>query len=197
MAGERFDEMYAEGAPPWDIGRPQPAVAELIDRGWLRGPLLDVGCGTGENALYAAARGLEVVGVDASPRAIAQARAKAKARGLAVRFAVHDAFGLDALRKRFEGAIDSGLFHTFSDDERPGYVQSLAAALLPGAHLCLLCFSEREPDWGGPRRVTQEEIHAAFGPPFVVELIEPARFANRESEEGAHAWRALIARSNP
>src|SRR5919197_5557296 len=90
---EGFDALYA-GAPPWDIGRPQPAFLELADAGALQGRVLDVGCGTGEHALMAAARGLDATGIDAAPSAIAIAQAKARERGLSARFLVWDALDL-------------------------------------------------------------------------------------------------------
>ena len=65
----RFDLMY-ESTPPWEIGRPQSAVIELWRAGQLAGRLLDVGCGTGENALLSAGNGGQVLGVDGAPRAI-------------------------------------------------------------------------------------------------------------------------------
>ena len=61
--------MYA-GVPPWDIGRAQPEVVRIADAGGFGGAVIDVGCGTGENALELSARGLAVVGADAAPRAI-------------------------------------------------------------------------------------------------------------------------------
>jgi SAM-dependent methyltransferase len=73
-----WDAVYAADAPaPWDIGRPQPAFVRLADRGLLCGRVLDVGCGTGEHTLLAAARGADAVGIDISPRAIERARGKA------------------------------------------------------------------------------------------------------------------------
>ena len=71
-----FDAAY-EGTPPWEIGRPQPALVELVDAGLVTGPVLDVGCGTGELALLVASRGSDATGVDTSPRAIGIARQKA------------------------------------------------------------------------------------------------------------------------
>ena len=74
----RWDSAYEAGSrPPWDIGRPQPAFVRLADGGLLRGRVLDAGCGSGEHALLAAARGADVVGVDVSPRAIARALTQA------------------------------------------------------------------------------------------------------------------------
>ncbi len=82
-----WDAVYeASTPPPWDIGRPQPTFVRLADSGLLCGRVLDVGCGTGEHALLAAACGADVVGVDVSPRAINQARGKAAERGVTARF---------------------------------------------------------------------------------------------------------------
>jgi SAM-dependent methyltransferase len=78
-----FDGAYKD-TPPWDIGRPQAEIVRLAQQGAIKGRVLDVGCGTGENALYLAEQGLEVWGVDGAPQAIEQARAKATERGLSV-----------------------------------------------------------------------------------------------------------------
>ena len=174
MSASRFAEAYRQ-TPPWDIGRPQPVFARIAASGDVRGPLLDVGCGTGENGLAFAAAGFEVVGVDAVDAAVAAARAKAQARGLAAEFLVHDALALGELGRRFGTVVDSGLFHTFDDEERRRYVASLAAATAPGARVHVLCFSEREHAEGGPRRVTQAELRVALDPPpFRVLEIESA-----------------------
>ncbi|MEE9181347.1 MAG: class I SAM-dependent methyltransferase [candidate division NC10 bacterium] len=91
--------------------------------------VLDIGCGTGENALYLAQQGHEGWGVDASSRAIAKARAKSRRRGIPVTFRVADALNLDRLGRTFETGFDSGLFHSFSDPERVRFVDSIAGAL--------------------------------------------------------------------
>jgi SAM-dependent methyltransferase len=174
MSASRFAEAYRQ-TPPWDIGRPQPAFACIAASGVVRGPVLDAGCGTGENGLAFAAAGFEVVGVDAVNAAVATARAKAEARGLAAEFLVHDALALGELGRRFGAVVDCGLFHTFDDGERRLYVASLAAVTAPGARVHVLCFSEHEHSEGGPRRVTQAELNEAFDrPPFRVRRIEPA-----------------------
>jgi SAM-dependent methyltransferase len=194
MTTDHFHEAYA-GIPPWDIDGAQPAIAALADGGQIVGLVLDVGCGTGENALFLAGRGFEVVGVDAVPAAIAAARRKAAARGLTARFLVHDALALDGLERRFGTVIDSGLFHTFEDEERPRFAASLADVLLPGGRYIMLCFSELELRKGGPRRVTQGEIREVFDkPPFLVRSIAPAEMATRLDGEGRQAWLALIER---
>src|SRR5712691_9515457 len=141
--------------PPWDVGRPQPTFIELVRAGELsKGGVLDVGCGTGENALYLAGNGFSVIGVDLSNRAIAVARAKAAERKLKVEFQVGNALSLDFKDGAFDNVTDSGLFHTFPDNERPIYAREIARVLVTSGRYFMLCFSEKEPtDWGGPRRI--------------------------------------------
>ena len=193
-----WDEAYSRDAPPpWDIGRPQPVFARLAERGQLAGQVLDAGCGTGENTLLAAARGATAVGVDLSARAIAQARVKAAERGLTARFETGDVLRLDDLGLTFEVIIDSGVFHVFDDEDRVRYVTSLASVLRPGGHCYLMCFSDRQPGEFGPRRVSQDELRAAFSDGWSVASIEAEAFELNQAGFGtpsAQAWLAVIQR---
>lgn len=189
-----FDDAYT-GTPPWEIGRPQPSIVAALAATPPGGALLDVGCGTGENALHAAGLGFRVLGVDVAARAVEQAIRTAAERGSAARFRVHDALRLAELDRTFDVAIDSGCFHALSDDDQERYVAGLHAVLRPGGVLHLLTFSEHEPEWGGPRRLRREQIAARFREGFTIEAIEPARYDNRRSEGGAaRAWLARIRR---
>jgi SAM-dependent methyltransferase len=188
-----FDMAY-RGTPPWEIGRPQPAMAELADTGAFRGQVLDVGCGTGEHALLAAGLGLPATGIDSSPTAIEIARRKAAERNLPVRFEVHDALDLMALGERFDTVIDSALFHVFSDDERVRYAGSLRQVIQPGGRYFMLCFSDRQPPGSGPRRVSREEIEATFADGWRIDAIEPATLEVRIDPAGVRAWRTSITR---
>lgn len=184
-----YDELY-EGTPPWEIERPQRALVERADL--VKGHVLDLGCGTGENAMFFAERGCEVIGVDSARAAVASAMRKAQARDLAVDFLMHDALSVSALARTFDVVIDSGFFHQLTDDGRRIYREELSYVLKTGGTALILAFSEHEPDWGGPRRVTQREIRETFDAPFFVESIEEARFETNLSEEGARAWLARI-----
>ena len=108
MTGKPWDASYADGPAPWDIGRPQPAIVRLAAQGGFAGTVLDVGCGTGDNALHLAALGLSVLGVDVAETALAIARQKADDRGLQVEFIAADAFHLDRLGRRFDSVLDAG-----------------------------------------------------------------------------------------
>ncbi|MCB9851565.1 MAG: class I SAM-dependent methyltransferase [Phycisphaerales bacterium] len=186
-----FRAAYAK-TPPWEIGRPQRAIIEAAERGAIVGDVLDAGCGTGENALCLAGRGHVVLGVDVVSVAIDRAVAKNLERRQSAEFRVHDVRDLGSLGRRFDTVVDCGCFHTFSDDDRPRYVASLRDALRPGGRLILMCFSESETREGGPRRVTQEELRAAFADGWTIESIAPARFEANIFEDGARAWLASI-----
>jgi len=199
MSTPSWDDSYTgERPPPWDIGHPQLAFIRLAEQGMLSGNVLDSGCGTGEHALLAASHGAEsVTGIDASPTAIGRARAKAAERGLTARFETGDVLHLDRLGTRFDTITDSGVFHVFSDEDRPHYVTSLATALKPGGSLYLMCFSEREPGDMGPRRVRQDELRSAFSDGWTIDSITADSFeTTREFFSGhAQAWLASIRRS--
>ena len=195
VSAATFDEMY-RGTPPWEIGRPQPEVMRLADAGALAGRILDVGCGTGENALHLAERGFDVFGIDLTASAIERATDKARQRGSAARFAVHDALDLPALNATFDTILDSALFHVFSDADRPRYVAGLAACLRPGGRLILICFSEHETRDRGPRRVTQAEIRTHFAAGWLVEDIRAIRYEVNMYPDGARTWLASVRRMN-
>jgi cyclopropane fatty-acyl-phospholipid synthase-like methyltransferase len=186
-----FDEAY-HGTPPWDIGRPQKEFVALARRGEITGSVLDIGCGTGEHALFFAAEGHETWGIDSAPLAIRKAQEKAKARGLAVHFLVRDALDLASLERTFDTVTDSGLFHTLSDEDRPVFEKSLASILPPGGIYFMLCFSDREPPGFGPRRIAEREIRESFSEGWSVNYIRPATFESRTRAEGPRAWLSSI-----
>ncbi len=188
---QSFDSAY-RGTPPWDIGRPQPAIVRLAESGQITGSVLDVGCGTGEHVLYLAGRGHDVTGMDSAPTAIKKARAKANQRGITADFVLGDALDL-VVRRQFDTVIDSGLFHVFSDDERPRFRDGLERVLRPGGTYFMICFSEKEPgDWG-PRRVTEAEIRSVFKDGWRTNYIQRSTIEIIGGH--AEAWLASISRS--
>jgi cyclopropane fatty-acyl-phospholipid synthase-like methyltransferase len=193
---DRFNDAYrgARSAPPWDIGRPQPAFVALAEQDAIRGSVLDAGCGTGEHTLYFASLGHESWGIDGSPLAIERALQKAHERGITVEFRVHDALALEGLGRTFDTVTDCGLFHIFADEDRARYVESLACVLGSGGRYFMLCFSDRQPGSDGPRRISQGEIRAVFADGWRVDEIAEATITTLTDPEGVRGWRSSITR---
>jgi ubiquinone/menaquinone biosynthesis C-methylase UbiE len=193
-AGRPWDASYLDGPAPWDIGRPQPAIQRLAAEGAFASPVLDAGCGTGENALHVASVGLQVLGIDVAEAAVSIAREKAEGRGIDADFVVADALQLDRLGRVFETVLDCGLFHTFDSDERRDYVAGLASVTSRGGNLYVLCFSDAEA--AGPHPVSEQELRAAFkrSGGWSVAFVSPDRIQTRFHAQGAPAWLAKIER---
>lgn len=193
---EIFERHYAgEPGAGWEIHRPQPAVRALVEQGLVRGRVLDVGCGSGENALLTAAHGLETTGVDAAPSAIRLAAGKARERGLTARFLEWDALRLADLGERFDTLIDVGLFHCFGPEDRPAVARGMAAVAAPGARCFLMCFSDRQPGTWGPQRLTEEAVRGTFTEAgWEIDTLEPARLDVAFDPGAAEAWFAAMTR---
>ena len=194
-AGEFF-ERYAKGDLPWQIDRPQPEVLKMIEEGKFESPVLDIGCGAGDNAIELARRGYRVLGMDLVPEALRMARQKAEKAGLAQppEFILGDATRLAESGVEAETILDCALFHIFEDEERPAYVRGLETVLSPGGRLHILSFSELETREPGPRRLTLESIVEAFGHGWELEEAVRSRYWDRTRADGAHAWRVTFRR---
>lgn len=192
----QWDAAYA-GVPPWEIGRPQAAFVALAEAGLLCGRLLDVGCGTGETTLLAAAHGANAFGIDVSHRAVVLARAKAARRGVPARFDVADALRFDRIGEPFDTVIDSGTFHLFDAVQRGAYLASVGAVIRPGGTYYLLCARDNGPGGWGPPGLSREELTRTFAAGWAIVGVEPATFEVTDAAPVDHvdAWLATIARS--
>jgi cyclopropane fatty-acyl-phospholipid synthase-like methyltransferase len=180
---------------PWDIGRPQPVIKNLVKRGKIAGRVLDVGCGAGDTTIYLARKGYEVMGIDFVPRAIDITSRKAEKAGLNIPLLVHDALRLDELNEQFDTIIDAGLFHNLSDGNRKRYAESLASVLKRGGSYYMLCFSDTQGGLVGPRRISKEEIYSTFANGWDVRSIRKAKYRAYYPIGGAHAWIVSIRRN--
>jgi SAM-dependent methyltransferase len=178
-----WDDAYQEsgpfqGPPPWNIGEPQPELAELIKSGKIRGDVLDAGCGVAELALTLAADGYTVVGIDLTPTAVAAATKAAEERGLTTAtFVQDDITSFTGYDGRFNTIVDSTLFHSLPVDGRDGYLRSAHRAAAPGAVFYILVFANgafpQDVDFG-PNTVSEDELREAVSKYWTVDEIRPA-----------------------
>ena len=156
--------LYLVGITPWDREQiPQP-VTELADElAASPGRALDVGCGTGRDAVYLAGRGWTVAGVDGVERALGSARERSRKAGVEVSWALGDVTRLESLGigDGFDLILDRGCFHGLTEEERRRCAAGMTASAAPGARLLLYAFAPRGRGLG-PRGVTPEQLASHF-----------------------------------
>ena len=168
-----WNSRYAAGDLPWDTGVPDEHLVATVRAGLVgRGRTLEVGCGTGTNALWLASEGFDVLGVDLSPLAIERARGKAVAAPRPARFEVLDFLAADPPGGPFDFVFDRGCFHVFDDDAvRARFAARVAALLASGGQwLSLVGSTEGPPRDVGPPRRSARDVTTAIEP--VLELVE-------------------------
>lgn len=168
----RFNRLYYLGQPPWDTGISPPELKAVIEgeRRIAAGTALDLGCGTGTNALYMAVHGWQVVGVDYAPQAVRLARRKARSQNLAARFYWGSVTQLPMLKSTFDLLLDIGCFHGLDEVGRAKYAAELVRLSQPGTLYLLYAFA---PSAANPNSVgvTPAQIQALFEPAFQIEEI--------------------------
>ena len=190
MPHPSWNESYASGEPlPWDTGTPDPLLVEMIEsRAIAPGRSLEIGCGTGTNAIFLAQHGFDVLGIDISEVAVDKARAKAQGR---CRFEVVDFLAAAPAAGLFQFVFDRGCFHVFDDeDERARFAQNVAAGLVEhGLWLSLIGSTEGAPREQGPPRRSAREVMNAIEPSLEIVELRSTEFA--VYEEQLKSWLCL------
>ena len=137
---------------PWNIETPPNDLVELVDIGKVKPcKTIDLGCGTGNYAIYLASRGFDVTGIDISPTVIKIAKENAKKKGgFKCTFLVADVLGdLCEVKDKFDFAYDWELLHHIFPAQRRIYVENVYKLLNPGGKYLSVCFSEKDNEFGG------------------------------------------------
>src|SRR5262245_4193792 len=186
-----WNESYQQDFIPWDSGVPEPVLIQSVESSALPlGRALDVGCGTGTNAIWLAQHGYEVLGVDLAPLAIEKARAKLPP-GLSCRFATLDFLAEKPEGGPFQLVFDRGCFHVFeASADRAKLAAQVATVLAPeGMWLSLIGSTEGPPREMGPPRRSLRDVADAIEPHLEILSVRSAEF--RDLPESAKAWICL------
>jgi SAM-dependent methyltransferase len=184
-----LDKIYQEMPPdkiPWNSETPPDALVELVQSGKVRPcKTIDLGCGTGNYAIYLAGQGFEVTGVDSSPTAIKIATENAQRHGVRCRFIVADLLGdLLEIKETFDFGYDWEFLHHIFPEDREKYVKNVYNLLKPGAQYFSACFSEKDPQFGGRGKFrktrlgttlyfsSESEIGDLFSPYFAIKELK-------------------------
>jgi SAM-dependent methyltransferase len=195
-----YGTFYRFGRPPWDTGVTPPELLEMVEgpSALAPGRALDLGCGTGTNAVYLARHGWTATGVDFVPSAIARARRRARAAGVEPRFIAGDVTRLGEIGVvgPFDLVLDIGCFHGIPDALRSAYGDQVARATAPGATLLMFAFAQPARRWPpiGFFGATEVDLVTHLGPAF--EMVDVGH--GEESSPGQvrlPAWYRMIRRS--
>jgi SAM-dependent methyltransferase len=188
-----WNESYASGELPWDTGEPEPLLVEFVNSGLIAPTqTLEIGAGTGTNAIWLAERGFDMLGIDVAPLAVERANAKLDGHGLRCRFATLDFLHTSPPDGPFGFAFDRGCFHVFDEpEERARFAAQVAAALVPGGlWLSLIGSTEGPPREDGPPCRSAREVVIAVEPALEIVELRAAEFRTHD----AKAWFCLSRR---
>jgi len=170
---------------PWNMDEfPKSFISLLDNKTILPCKAVDFGCGTGNYAVYLAARGFDVTGIDISPTAIKIAAENAEKKGVNCRFVAADVTGdLKELDETFDFAYDWELLHHLFPEQREKYARNVHRILNPGGRYFSICFSEENPQFGGAGKYretpigtvlyfsSEDEIRELFEPYFQIDEL--------------------------
>jgi cyclopropane fatty-acyl-phospholipid synthase-like methyltransferase len=150
LSGILWNLPYLLGRPRWDTDITPPELVELVESGQVPpGRALDIGCGTGTNAIYLAQHGFEAVGTDIAWLAIRRARRKARDAGVSATFHVSEAIKLGTaagppVGGPFDLAVDIGCFHAIQSGHHLAYGSMLRRVLREGGYYLLYAWGQRK-----------------------------------------------------
>ena len=190
---KRYRDMYESGYAPWDIGRPDSNLTETVAKLPIAScKALDIGCGTGDNAIWLSRQRFRATGADTSDIAIGKAKEKAETAGVDCAFFQADILGEPIEGGPFEFVFDRGCFHSFdSDEERRLLAERVAANLAEnGLWLSLVGNADAQRQGPGPPQRTVKNIVDAMEPLFEVLSLKSGHF-DSNSPNPARAWICL------
>ncbi len=173
-----WDVQYREGTPPWETNRPAAELVRLVEQGVLKPcTTLELGCGTGANAIYLAKKGFEVTAVDWSATAIERARTRAERDDALLRIVLDDIFDFCRRAGTFDLVFDAGFYHFIRRKELSRFLDLLWHITRPESYYLTLAGAADETSQGGPPQVSEDDLRWELG--RCSSWFRSARFASR------------------
>lgn len=187
-----WNQRYETLNAPWNSGLPSQELQRVIaEQNWQPGRLLELGCGSGTNAVFLAKQGFEVTAVDFAPLALQHGATLAQQHGVEVRWICADVCGLILDAPPFDYVFDRGCYHCVRRDNLGGYLQTLSAATRTGSHLLALTGNANEERKPGPPVLHEHELRRELGQLFTEILIRPFHFEDAGHVQGPLGWSSL------
>lgn len=193
---DRFIKRYAEGSMPWVHQKPDFNLTKLI-QDWPIDPckMLEIGCGTGTDAIWLASLCFDVTAIDVSDIAIGIARNDAKQANSDCRFKVKDFMNDRISGGPFQFVFDRGFFHSFDKTSaRKSFASRVSKNLTQdGLWLSLLGSADDLPRkrGDGPPQRSAATIVKAVEPYFEILSMTTSYFGS-DSPVPAKIWVCLM-----
>ena len=190
----RFEERYRTGDTPWDHDTPDSNLIDMVShRPIPKCKALDIGCGTGNNAIWLAGQQFVVTGCDISKTAIEIAREKASGSNIDGTFVVADFMESSIPGSPFGFVFDRGCLHSVGEaKERMQFAENVFSHLEAGGLWLTLAGNADEPEREvGPPQLTAGELVAAVEPCFKIVSLAAGHFGSNQTDP-PRAWVCLM-----
>lgn len=194
MPMNTWDDHYRSGQAPWDTGASSTELQRiLIEQRITPCTALEIGCGTGTNAVWLAQEGFAVSAFDVSTLAIEQAKERARKANVNVRFLTADITQAPDVAGPFSFVFDRGCYHAVRRSDVASYLTFLHRATASGAFVLVLTGNAREPHSPGPPVVTEDELRKELGGILKIVQLREFRFDSRPGlDESFLGWSCLL-----
>jgi SAM-dependent methyltransferase len=191
-----WNRRYETADTPWDSGLVSRELRRVVEAGDVKPcRAIELGCGTGTNAIFLAQQGFDVTAVDLAPSAIERANAKAQESKVTAKFLHADVTKLDELQTPPDFVFDRGCYHCVRRAGLlDGYLATLARLTKPGARMLVLAGNPDAGEEGGPPKVTAAQLTAEFEPLFRFDRLVAFRFEDAFTIDGPLGWSCLLTR---
>ena len=153
--GVDWDFAYRQGTPEWDSGIPSAELVSLVEGGIIKPcKVIELGCGTGADAVFLAEKGFEITAVESSPMAMERARTRAQRAHVLINFILNDVFDYTADGEQYDFVYDCGFYHFIRKQELEAFLDMLWRITHPGSHYLAIAGSDQETAEGGPPQVS-------------------------------------------
>ncbi len=156
--------MYRLGIAPWEWRDVAETWRPVLEQDTPPGRALDIGCGTGRDAVYLTKHGWRVTALDFAEDALAKARQRAADEGVQVEFRQGDVgrLGQLGLEPGYNLLYDFGCIQGLPDSARQGAADGATRLAAPGASLLMFAFKAGRHILL-PRGMDQADVVALFG----------------------------------
>ena len=191
---QKWNERYLTGDLPWETGRVDSNLERVVaEHNIAPCPALELGCGTGNNALRLAGRGFDVTAVDMAKEAVLIAGRKAAEAQVNITFLQGDVLSDTFPNAPFGFVFDRGCFHSFDlQEERKQYVETAYRNLVDGGYwMSLIGSTDGPPREVGPPRRSAADIALAVEPRFEIIRLTSTTF-DSDMTTAPRAWSCLM-----